>query len=79
MFPRIDEKGGIEIFYFEDGCGGLARKPGLVGNFKPGLKAPGVVNFYFTGDTFIGREIVANCADRSSMKGAETFLMELRK
>ncbi len=41
MFPEIEKKVEWKIPYYVDGCDGLARKPGLVGNFKPALRAPG--------------------------------------
>ena len=30
-------------------------KPGLTGNFKPDVEAPGVSGLYFCGDTYLGR------------------------
>ncbi|ACL05736.1 amine oxidase [Desulfatibacillum aliphaticivorans] len=77
MFPGIDEKTEWKIPYYVDGCDGLARKPGLVGNFKPALKAPGVPNLFFAGDTYIGRGLAANGASTSAMLCADMILKEL--
>ncbi|MEN8246290.1 MAG: FAD-dependent oxidoreductase [Thermodesulfobacteriota bacterium] len=74
MFPGIDNKVEWKIPYFVDGCDGLARKPGLVGNFKPALTAPGISNLFFAGDTYIGRGLAANGAARSAMHCADIIL-----
>jgi len=74
MFPGIDDKVEWKIPYFVDGCDGLARKPGLVGNFKPALTAPGISNLFFAGDTYIGRGLAANGAARSAMHCADIIL-----
>ena len=79
MFPGIDDKVEWKIPYYVDGCDGLARKPGLVGNFKPGLQAPGVSDLYFAGDTYIGRGLAANGAARSAMQCADIILKELSR
>ena len=78
MFPGIKEKVEWKIPYYVDGCDGLARKPGLVGNFKPALKAPGVPNLLFAGDTYIGRGLAANGAATSAMLCADIILKELK-
>jgi len=52
----------------------LARKPGLVGNFKPGLVAPGIPNLFFAGDTYVGRGLAANGAAKSAMLCADLIL-----
>lgn len=44
MFPGIEGKLEWKLPYYVDGCDGIARQPGLVGNFKPALKAPGISN-----------------------------------
>ena len=77
MFPGIDDKVEWKIPYFVDGCDGLARKPGLVGNFKPALTAPGIPNLFFAGDTYIGRGLAANGAARSAMHCADLILKPL--
>ena len=77
MFPGIEKNLEWKISYYVDGCDGLARKPGLVGKFKPGLKAPGVSNLYFAGDTYTGRGLAANSAALSAMKCADLILKEL--
>jgi prolycopene isomerase len=77
MFPGIDAKVEWKIPYYVDGCDGLARKPGLVGNFKPALTAPGISNLFFAGDTYIGRGLAANGAARSAMHCADLILKTL--
>jgi phytoene dehydrogenase-like protein len=77
MFPGIQKNLEWKISYYVDGCDGLARKPGLVGNFKPGLKAPGISNLYFAGDTYTGRGLGSNSAALSAMKCADLILNEL--
>ena len=77
MFPGIAKKVEWQIPYHVDGCDGLARKPGLVGRFKPGLKAPGIPNLYFAGDTYIGRGLATNGAARSAMLCADLLLDEI--
>lgn len=79
MFPGIDEKVEWKIPYYVDGCDGLARKPGLVGNFKPGLKAPGIPNLYFAGDTYVGRGLAANGAAKSAMLCADIILTDTQQ
>jgi hypothetical protein len=37
MYPRLEQKMEWRIPYYVDGCDGLSRQPGLVGNFKPAL------------------------------------------
>lgn len=77
MFPGIEEKLEWRLPYYVDGCDGLARKPGLVGNFKPGLKAPGVPNLYFAGDTYTGRGLAINSAALSGMMCADLIKKEI--
>ena len=79
MFPGIEKKVEWKLPYYVDGCDGLARQPGLVGNFKPGLKAPGIPNLYFAGDTYQGRGLATNSAALSAMKCADLILQDLRK
>ena len=79
MFPGIEKKVEWKIPYYVDGCDGLARKPGLVGNFKPGIQAPGIPNLYFAGDTYIGRGLATNGAALSAMKCADLILKEMEK
>jgi len=78
MFPGIEEKKEWRLPYYVDGCDGLARKPGLVGNFKPRLRAPGIQNLYFAGDTYTGRGLAANGAARSAMLCADLILKDLK-
>jgi len=79
MFPGIEKKVEWKLPYYVDGCDGLARQPGLVGNFKPALKAPGIPNLYFAGDTYLGRGLAINSAALSGMKCADLILKELNK
>ncbi|MCD6571318.1 MAG: NAD(P)/FAD-dependent oxidoreductase [Deltaproteobacteria bacterium] len=79
MFPGIEKKMEWRLPYYVDGCDGLARKPGLVGNFKPGLMAPGIPNLYFAGDTYVGRGLATNGAALSAMKCADLILKEVAK
>jgi phytoene dehydrogenase-like protein len=77
MFSGIEEKMEWKVPYYVDGCDGLARKPGLVGNFKPGLRAPGIPNLFFAGDTYVGRGLATNGAARSAMLSADLILKTL--
>ena len=74
MFPGLEDKVEWKIPYYVDGCDGLARKPGLVGNFKPGLQAPGIPNLFFAGDTYRGRGLAINSAARSALLCADLIL-----
>jgi phytoene dehydrogenase-like protein len=78
MFPGIEAKVEWKLPYYVDGCDGLARKPGLVGNFKPGLKAPGIPNLFFAGDTYVGRGLATNSAAKSAMLCADLILETLK-
>lgn len=77
MFPNISEivEWKKELCYV--GIDGLARKPGLVGQFKPDVKAPGVTCLYFAGDTYRGRGIGVNASAHSAMLCADRILMDL--
>jgi phytoene dehydrogenase-like protein len=79
MFPGIESKVEWKLPYYVDGCDGLARQPGLVGNFKPGLKAPGIPNLYFAGDTYQGRGLAINSAALSAIRCADLILKDLGK
>ncbi len=79
MFPGLESKVEWKLPYYVDGCDGLARQPGLVGNFKPGLKAPGIPNLYFAGDTYLGRGLAINSAALSGMKCADLILKDLKR
>ncbi len=74
MFPGIWEKTEWELPYYVAGCDGLARKPGLVGEYKPKLQAPGVGNMFFAGDTYIGRGLAMNGAALSAMLCADIIM-----
>jgi len=78
MFPGIETKVEWKIPYYVDGCDGLARKPGLVGNYKPWLRAPGIPNLFFAGDTYVGRGLATNGAARSAMLCADLILKTLK-
>jgi phytoene dehydrogenase-like protein len=79
MYPGIDMKIEWKLPYYVDGCDGLGRQPGLVGNFKPGLQAPGIPNLFFAGDTYLGRGLATNSAALSAMKCADLILKELKR
>ncbi|MGQ9474560.1 MAG: phytoene desaturase family protein [Actinomycetota bacterium] len=70
------EEGEVEfaIPYFTAGCDGLARKPGLTGDFKPDVQAPGVDGLYFAGDTYRGRGLAIEGAARSAILCVERIL-----
>jgi len=74
LFPGIWDKVEFRIPYRTAGCDGLARKPGLVGGFKPDVEAPGVRGLYFAGDTYRGRGLAMNGAARSAMICADRIL-----
>ena len=74
MFPGLESKVEFKIPYYVDGCDGLARKPGLVGNYKPGLQAPGIRNLFFAGDTYRGRGLAINSAARSALLCSDQIL-----
>ncbi len=78
MYPGLEEKLEWRLPYYVDGCDGLARQPGLVGNFKPGFNAPGIPNLYFAGDTYLGRGLATNGAALSAMKCADVILKEMK-
>jgi len=78
MFPGIEKKVEWRLPYYVDGCDGLARKPGLVGRFKPDLRAPGIPNLFFAGDTYVGRGLATNGAAKSAMLCADLILKNLR-
>jgi phytoene dehydrogenase-like protein len=63
------EDGEVEFAYpyYTTGCDGLARKPGLTGNFKPDVEAPGVQGLYFAGDTYLGRGLAVEGACKSAL------------
>ncbi len=63
------EEGEVDFAYpyYTTGCDGLARKPGLTGNFKPDVEAPGVSGLYFCGDTYLGRGLAVEGACKSSL------------
>jgi hypothetical protein len=77
MFPGINEKVECRIPYYVNGCEGLARKPGLVGNSKSGLSAPGIPNPFFAGNTYVGRGLASNGAPRCVMLCADLILKTL--
>jgi phytoene dehydrogenase-like protein len=74
MFPGIEDAVEWKVPYYVAGCDGLARKPGLVGEFKPKLQAPGVEGLFFAGDTYIGRGLAMNGAALSAMRCADLIL-----
>ncbi|MBU2552507.1 MAG: NAD(P)/FAD-dependent oxidoreductase [Proteobacteria bacterium] len=74
LFPEMESATAWRLPYYVAGCDGLARKPGLVGRFKPELRAPGIDNLYFAGDTYQGRGLATNSAARSAMDCAERIM-----
>ncbi len=76
MFPGFEDKLEWSLPYYVAGCDGLARKPGLVGRFKPELTAPGIANLYFAGDTYQGRGLAMNSAALSAMTAADRILAD---
>jgi len=74
LFPQMEELVAWRLPYYVAGCDGLARKPGLVGRFKPELSAPGLRNLYFAGDTYQGRGLAANSAAKSAMDCADRIM-----
>ena len=67
MFQFEDGEVEFAYPYYTTGCDGLARKPGLTGNFKPDVEAPGVGGLYFCGDTYLGRGLAIEGASHSSL------------
>lgn len=74
LFPGIEAKTEFRVPFKTACCDGIARKPGLVGRFKPDVEAPGVDGLYFAGDTYRGRGLAMNGAARSAMMCAERIL-----
>ena len=74
LFPGIEERTLFRIPYRTDGCDGLARKPGIVGRYKPDVEAPGVRGLFFAGDTYRGRGLAMNGAARSAMLCADRIV-----
>ena len=74
MYSFSDEEVEFALPYFTTGCDGLARKPGLTGDFKPDLQAPGVDGLYFAGDTYLGRGLAIEGASRSAILCVERIL-----
>jgi len=77
LFPGIQDKVEFRLPYRTVGCDGLARKPGLVGDYKPDVEAPGIRGLYFAGDTYRGRGLAMNGAARSAMLCADRVLQRL--
>ena len=74
MYAFGDDEVEFKLPYFTTGCDGLARKPGLTGDFKPDLQAPGVDGLYFAGDTYLGRGLAIEGAARSAILCVERIL-----
>ena len=80
MFPGLEEKLEWRLPYYVDGCDGLARQPGLVGNYKPGLVGPGHSQpLLYRRHLSVGRGLAINGAALSRMKCADLILKELKK
>jgi len=74
MYSFSEEEVEFRLPYFTTGCDGLARKPGLTGDFKPDVKAPAVDGLYFAGDTYLGRGLAIEGAARSAILCVERIL-----
>ncbi|MDY6795345.1 MAG: FAD-dependent oxidoreductase [Actinomycetota bacterium] len=74
MFNFEEEEVEFALPYFTTGCDGLARKPGLTGDFKPDIEAPGIKGLYFAGDTYMGRGLAIEGASHSAILCAERIL-----
>ncbi len=77
MFPDLEERLEWVLQASYVGIDGLARKPGLVGRFKPDVKAPEVKGLYFAGDTYRGRGIGMEAAADSALRCAARILSDL--
>lgn len=76
FFPQLEDIEFKIKFRTAVGCDGLARKPSLVGDYKPDVKAPLVKNLHFAGDTYRGRGLAVNSAASSALLCAESILGE---
>ena len=74
MYGFAGEEVDFALPYFTAGCDGLARKPGLTGDFKPDVQAPGIGGLYFAGDTYLGRGLAVEGASRSAILCVERIL-----
>jgi phytoene dehydrogenase-like protein len=74
MYEFSDDEVEFSLPYFTTGCDGLARKPGLTGDFQPDVEAPGVSGLYFAGDTYVGRGLAIEGASRSAILCVERIL-----
>jgi phytoene dehydrogenase-like protein len=74
MFSFGEDEVEFALPYFTTGCDGLARKPGLTGDFKPDVQAPGVDGLFFAGDTYVGRGLAIEGASRSAILCVERIL-----
>ena len=76
IFPRFEDHVEWVFPARYIGIDGLARKPGLVGRYKPDVKAPGIEGLYFAGDTYRGRGVGMNAAAESAMMCVERILWD---
>jgi len=74
LYSFSDDEVEFALPYFTTGCDGLARKPGLTGDFKPDVRAPGVDGLFFAGDTYLGRGLAIEGASRSAILCVESIL-----
>ncbi len=74
LYAFADEEVEFALPYFTTGCDGLARKPGLTGDFKPDVRAPGVDGLFFAGDTYLGRGLAIEGAALSAILCVESIL-----
>ncbi|MEW6552736.1 MAG: FAD-dependent oxidoreductase [Actinomycetota bacterium] len=74
LYSFSEEDVEFALPYFTTGCDGLARKPGLTGDFKPDVQAPAVEGLFFAGDTYLGRGLAIEGASRSAILCVERIL-----
>jgi len=74
LYSLTEEEVEFALPYFTAGCDGLARKPGLTGDFKPDVQAPAVDGLFFAGDTYLGRGLAIEGASRSAILCVERIL-----
>ncbi len=74
MYSFGEDDVEFKLPYFTTGCDGLARKPGLTGDFKPDVQAPAVDGLWFAGDTYLGRGLAIEGAARSAILCVERIL-----
>jgi len=74
LYSFAEDEVEFALPYFTTGCDGLARKPGLTGDFKPDVQAPATGGLFFAGDTYLGRGLAIEGASRSAILCVERIL-----